>query len=114
MSHFRRKLNKRNRFYRKISQTFVSVIQKQIIRLLRNFFVNRRRRRANMNAGFVLPTVAMVALVVVLMTTAILFRSFERSKHASNVRVNEAVMSAALPALSRAKAKIEQLFGDSR
>ncbi|NMG10489.1 hormogonium polysaccharide biosynthesis protein HpsA [Brasilonema sp. UFV-L1] len=114
MSHYRRKLKTIKRFYRKISQIFLSFIQKQIIRLLKNLFVNRRRRRANMNAGFVLPTVAMVALVVVLMTTAILFRSFERSKHASNVRVNEAVMSATLPSLERAKAKIEQLFGDSR
>ncbi|MBP5975514.1 hypothetical protein HW132_22955 [Brasilonema sp. CT11] len=61
-----------------------------------------------------LPTVAMVALVVVLITTAILFRSFERAKNASNVRVNEAVLNAANPAIERAKAKIEQLFGDSR
>lgn len=114
MFHSHRILKKIDRFYRKISEKFVSVIQKQIIRLLRNLFVNKRKRRASVNAGFVLPTVAMVALVVVLMTTAILFRSFERSKHASNVRVDEVVMNAALPALDRAKAKIEQLFGDSR
>ncbi|MBL1199311.1 MAG: hypothetical protein FWK04_09520 [Nostoc sp. GBBB01] len=59
-----------------------------------------------------LPTVAMVTLVVVLLTTAILFRSFERSKNASNVRVNEATMQAATPALERAKAKITALFTD--
>jgi hypothetical protein len=68
----------------------------------------------NVNSGFVLPTVVMVALVVVLLTTAILFRSFERAKNASNVRVNEAVISAASPALERAKAKINQLFNDPR
>ncbi|MBD2679910.1 hypothetical protein H6H03_20090 [Nostoc paludosum FACHB-159] len=59
-----------------------------------------------------LPTVAMVTLVVVLLTTAILFRSFERAKNASNVRVNEATMQAATPALERAKAKITALFTD--
>ncbi|PMB38444.1 hypothetical protein CEN47_06525, partial [Fischerella thermalis CCMEE 5319] len=56
--------------------------------------------------------VAMVSLVVVLVTTAILFRSFERSKNASNVRVNEAVLKAATPALERAEAKITELFAD--
>ncbi|MBN4003918.1 MAG: hypothetical protein HWQ58_19810 [Nostoc sp. LPT] len=71
-----------------------------------------QRRRGSVNSGFVLPTVAMVVLVVVLLTTAILFRSFERSKNASNVRVNEATMQAATPALDRAKAKITALFAD--
>ncbi|MBW4635855.1 MAG: hormogonium polysaccharide biosynthesis protein HpsA [Iphinoe sp. HA4291-MV1] len=114
MSHYRWILKKINKFYRQIRKKSVSAIKKQILWLLRSWFVNKRKRRVSANSGFVLPTVAMVALVVVLLTTAILFRSFERSKHASNVRVNEAVLSAALPALERAKAKIEQLFGDSR
>ncbi|MBC1266313.1 hypothetical protein GNF07_04425, partial [Trichormus variabilis FSR] len=85
--------------------------KRQINRLLRTFFVNRKRRGA-VNAGFVLPTVAMVALVVVLLTTAILFRSFERAKNASNVRVNEVVLNAATPALDRARAKMDALFED--
>ncbi|KAB8332263.1 hypothetical protein SD80_020340 [Scytonema tolypothrichoides VB-61278] len=114
MFHYRRKLKTINRFSRKISQTFVAIIKNKIIRLLRALLVNKRKQRASVNAGFVLPTVAMVALVVVLMTTAILFRSFERAKNASNVRVNEVVLNAANPAIERAKAKIEQLFGDSR
>ncbi len=59
-----------------------------------------------------LPTVAMVTLVVVLLTTAILFRSFERSKNASNVRVNEAVLNAATPAIDRARAKLDALIED--
>ncbi|MBW4676122.1 MAG: hormogonium polysaccharide biosynthesis protein HpsA [Desmonostoc geniculatum HA4340-LM1] len=94
-----------------IGKKFVSAINKQIVWLLRTIFLTRRRR-SSPNAGFVLPTVAMVTLVVVLLTTAILFRSFERSKNASNVRVNEATMQAATPALERAKAKITALFGD--
>ncbi|BAZ51237.1 hypothetical protein NIES4103_38860 [Nostoc sp. NIES-4103] len=91
----------------------ISIIKKQIIWLLRTLFVTKRRR-GSVNAGFVLPTVVMVSLVVVLLTTAILLRSFERSKNASNVRVNETVLRAAAPALDRAKAKLEKLFQDPR
>lgn len=81
--------------------------------MLRTFFIPRRRR-GSANGGFVLPTVVMVSIVVVLLTAAILFRSFERSKNASNVRVNEVVIKAASPALDRAKAKINELFQDNR
>ncbi|MDI9636500.1 hormogonium polysaccharide biosynthesis protein HpsA [Geitlerinema splendidum] len=69
-----------------------------------------QRRQAT--AGFVLPTVAMVMLVVALLTTAMVLRSFDRSKNASNVRVNEATLNAASPALDRARTKIEELFSD--
>ncbi|WP_445636649.1 hormogonium polysaccharide biosynthesis protein HpsA [Nostoc sp. DSM 114161] len=97
--------------FKLIGKNFLSAINKRIIWLLRTIFLTRRRRTPA-NAGFVLPTVAMVTLVVVLLTAAILFRSFERAKNASNVRVNEATMQAATPALERAKAKITALFTD--
>jgi len=99
------------RTFKLIGKKFLSAINKRIVWLLRTIFLTRRKRTSP-NAGFVLPTVAMVTLVVVLLTTAILFRSFERSKNASNVRVNEATMQAATPALERAKAKITALFTD--
>ncbi|MGF2034763.1 MAG: hormogonium polysaccharide biosynthesis protein HpsA [Nostoc sp. CmiVER01] len=99
--------------FKKIISQFLSTIKKQIVWLLRTLFTTNRRRGAG-NAGFVLPTVAMVSLVVVLLTTAILFRSFERSKNASNVRVNEAALNAATPAIDRARAKINKLFQDGR
>ncbi|MBG1262335.1 hormogonium polysaccharide biosynthesis protein HpsA [Nostoc commune] len=99
--------------FRQISKQFLSAISKQIIWLLRAFFGNRRRH-SSANAGFLLPTVAMVTLVVVLLTTAILFRSFERSKNASNVRVNEAALNAATPGIDRARAKLNKLFQDGR
>lgn len=99
--------------FSKFSKKYLTAINKPINWLLRTLFITRRRRESA-NAGFVLPTVAMVALVVVLLTTAILFRSFDRSKNASNVRVNEAVLSAASPALERARAKIDRLFKDPR
>ncbi|MEH1907817.1 hormogonium polysaccharide biosynthesis protein HpsA [Nostoc sp.] len=99
--------------FRQISKQFLSAINKQIIWLLR-IISGTRRRGGSENAGFLLPTVAMVTLVVVLLTTAILFRSFERSKNASNVRVNQAVLNAAAPALDRARAKLDKLFIDTR
>lgn len=63
-------------------------------------------------SGFVLPTVTMVGLVVVLLTTALMIRSFDRSRTASNFRVNETVLNAATPALDRASAKINALLTD--
>ncbi|WP_176727106.1 hormogonium polysaccharide biosynthesis protein HpsA [Nostoc sp. KVJ20] len=99
--------------FAQISKQFLSTINKQIIWLLRACF-GTKKRRGSENAGFLLPTVAMVLIVVVLLTTAILFRSFERSKNASNVRVNEAVLNAATPAIDRARAKLDKLFEDRR
>ncbi|MUL36940.1 hormogonium polysaccharide biosynthesis protein HpsA [Gloeocapsopsis dulcis] len=72
--------------------------------------ISRQKHLAD--AGFVLPTVTMVSMVVVLLTTAIVFRSFDRSKNASYVRVNQAVLNAANPALDRARAKLDALFAD--
>ncbi|NET29679.1 MAG: hypothetical protein F6K01_31470 [Okeania sp. SIO1I7] len=73
--------------------------------------INHRTRFVN--SGFVLPTVTMVMLVVVLLSIAILLRSFDRAEVARNVRVDQATLAAATPALDRAKAKIDQLFNDS-
>jgi hypothetical protein len=42
-----------------------------------------------------------------------MLRSFERAKNASNVRVNQAVLNAATPAIDRGRAKINQLFADT-
>ncbi|MEH2324474.1 MAG: hormogonium polysaccharide biosynthesis protein HpsA [Nostoc sp.] len=99
--------------FQQISKQFLSAINKQIIWFLRAVFGTRKRRGSD-NAGFLLPTVSMVLIVVVLLTAAILFRSFERSKNASNVRVNQSVLNAAAPALDRARAKLDKLFNDSR
>ena len=78
--------------------------------LLRSLMIRGRSGWAS--SGFVLPTVVMVLLVVILLTTAIVFRSFDRSKNASNFRVNEAVLNASAPALDRARAKLDELFAD--
>ncbi|AFZ27658.1 hypothetical protein Cylst_5658 [Cylindrospermum stagnale PCC 7417] len=111
MSRIRQLVKALTKSFKKLSKQSLSAINKQLNWLLRTVF-NINRRRSSANSGFVLPTVAMVSLVVVLLTTAILIRSFDRSKNASNVRVNEAVLNAAMPAIDRAKAKIEQLLAD--
>ncbi|PPJ64925.1 hormogonium polysaccharide biosynthesis protein HpsA [Cuspidothrix issatschenkoi] len=91
---------------------FLKNTERQIIWLLRAVFRSKRQQNTA-NAGFILPTVAMVSIVVVLLTTAIMLRSFERAKNASNVRVNQAVLNAATPAIDRGRAKINQLFADT-
>ncbi|BAZ04380.1 hormogonium polysaccharide biosynthesis protein HpsA [Calothrix sp. NIES-3974] len=113
MSRNRRLFKKIPRTYRKLFRAIASAIHKQKIWLLRTLWVTKSPRKSA-NSGFVLPTVAMVSLVVVLLTVAILFRSFERSNNASNVRVNEAALSSAMPAIDRARAKIDKLFEDPR
>ncbi|MCP9296957.1 MAG: hormogonium polysaccharide biosynthesis protein HpsA [Planktothrix agardhii LY1] len=70
--------------------------------------INRQDRYGR--AGFVLPTVVMVLLVVVLLTITIMLRSMDRAKMAQYRRVDEQVLQAATPALDRAKAKIERLL----
>lgn len=106
-------LNKNISIVRRFIQQFLATIKRQIISLLRTVFVTRKHQQAG-NAGFVLPTVTMVSVVVVLLTTAIMFRSFDRAKNASNVRVNQMVMNSAAPAIDRAKAKLNKLFKDPR
>ena len=111
MSKKRKLVRAIKKFYRKFIRKSSSTVKKRSLWLLRNFIVTKKRRNS-VNSGFVLPTVAMVSLVVVLLTIAILFRSFERSKNVSNVRVNQVVLNAALPAIDRAKAKIDKLLDD--
>ena len=104
-------------FKSKLSKVIVSLLRriagvtrsgaKRLMRaMLRSLMAMGRRARLPM-AGFVLPTVTMVLLVVILLTVAITLRSFDRANTARNVRVNQQVLAAATPALDRAKAKIQ-------
>ncbi len=95
--------------YKQILQVSRAITKGLMNWLLRGLLVLGNRLRLS-QAGFVLPTVVMVILVVILLTTAIMIRSFDRSKNASNYRVNQAVLNAATPALDRAKKKIDELF----
>ncbi len=100
------------KIYQNISQ-YPDNIKERRNWLLKTFLIANKKEDW-VNSGFVLPTISFVSLVLVLLTTAILFRSFERAKNASNVRVNETVINAAKPAIDRAKAKLNKLFSDAR
>ncbi|HEY9830048.1 MAG TPA: hormogonium polysaccharide biosynthesis protein HpsA, partial [Stenomitos sp.] len=97
------------RLLKRVWRSFNVLFKTLLNGVLRGLRVNKRRSRQS-QAGFVLPTVVMVLLVVALLTTAIVIRSFDRAKNASNYRVDQAVLNAATPALDRARAKIERLF----
>lgn len=111
-------------FKRKLAKVIVSLLRrianvsragaKRLMRaMLRSLMAMGRRAKLPV-AGFVLPTVTMVMLVVVLLTLAITLRSFDRAQNARNVRVNQAVLAAASPALDRAQAKIEYLLREDK
>jgi len=107
-------------FKSKLSKVIVSLLRrvlgvtrsgaKRLMRaMLRSLMAMGRRARLPV-AGFVLPTVTMVLLVVILLTVAITLRSFDRANTARNVRVSQQVLAAATPALDRARAKIEYML----
>jgi len=95
--------------FRSIRIAFQRMTRRTMRSLLRVWMrINRQDRYGR--AGFVLPTVVMVLLVVVLLTITIMLRSMDRAKMAQYRRVDEQVLQAATPALDRAKAKIEYLL----
>ena len=111
-------------FKSKLSKVIVSLLRrvlgvtrsgaKRLMRaMLRSLMAMGRRARLPV-AGFVLPTVTMVLLVVILLTVAITLRSFDRANTARNVRVSQQVLAAATPALDRAKAKIQFMLDQSQ
>ncbi|WP_254033610.1 hormogonium polysaccharide biosynthesis protein HpsA [Planktothrix agardhii] len=96
---------------RSIRIAFQRMTRRTMRSLLRVWMrINRQDRYGR--AGFVLPTVTMVLLVVVLLTITIMLRSMDRAKMAQYRRVDEQVLQAATPALDRAKAKIQELLKD--
>ena len=99
--------------FRSIRIAFQRMTRRTMRSLLRVWMrINRQDRYGR--AGFVLPTVVMVMLVVVLLSVTIMFRSMDRAKMAQYNRVSEATLNAAAPALERAKAKLSQAFGDAQ
>jgi len=96
----------------RLSSKMTKKMTKKLAGKRRRSLLKRGGRRGQATRGFVLPTVTMVLLVVALLTTAMVLRSFDRSKNAQNFRLNEATLNAAAPALDRARAKIEELFND--
>lgn len=94
---------------KRIINFFRQMIRRIVKSVLRLMMLHERSPRLG-KTGFVLPTVTMVMLVVVILTTAIFLRSFDRVQDARNVRVNQALLSSATPALYRAYAKLEEIL----
>ncbi|MEG4311130.1 MULTISPECIES: hormogonium polysaccharide biosynthesis protein HpsA [unclassified Microcoleus] len=111
-------------FKSKLSKIIVSLLRriagvtrsgaKRLMRAMLQTLMAMGRRARLPVAGFVLPTVTMVLLVVILLTVAITLRSFDRANTARNVRVNQQVLAAATPALDRAKAKIQFMLDQNQ
>ncbi|MEB3887219.1 hormogonium polysaccharide biosynthesis protein HpsA [Lyngbya sp. CCY1209] len=93
-------------------RTFFRRATRGLMRSLSRNIRGMDRRDRKRVAGFVLPTVTMVLMVVVLLTMAIMFRSFDRAQDARYTRVSTAVLKAAEPATSRAKAKISEAMNE--
>jgi hypothetical protein len=77
--------------------------------LLRALMIIRRPARFA-RSGFVLPTTALLVLMVLLTATALTYRAFVRSDQAMTQREQQVIVNAATPAIDRAKAKIEFMF----
>jgi hypothetical protein len=112
MSSSKKPLKIVQKLIRQVWQMSRTITKKLMSFLLRGLLVFGRKSPRFSGAGFILPTVAMVLLVVALLTTAIVFRSMDRTKNASNVRINEKVLAAVSPAVERAEAKIVALLAD--
>lgn len=70
----------------------------------------RQQRQQKAKAGFILPTVTMLLVVVALVIGSILLRTGSRTNQVISERNQQIIYNAATPAVDRAKAKLEFLF----
>jgi hypothetical protein len=73
-------------------------------------FLMLGRGRIAANRGFVLPTIAILLLIMSLVVSSLLYRSLNRTTQVIGERNQQVIYNAATPAIDRAKAKIEFLF----
>ncbi|MGB3615820.1 MAG: hypothetical protein WBA10_18635, partial [Elainellaceae cyanobacterium] len=84
-------------------------VARLLLRLL--FALPRRVAQPRLaQAGFILPTVVLLLLVVSLTVGSITLRTFTRTTQAIGDRQQQVIYNAATPAIDRAKAKLEYLF----
>jgi hypothetical protein len=93
---------------RKLSEVTVKAFVNSVLRTLLK--IGKRPNLAK--AGFALPTVMMVTLVVVLLTSTLVLRSFDRNRNAINARSEQVIQNSSTPAIDRAQAKLVALLGD--
>jgi hypothetical protein len=80
--------------------------------LLRWAFVSHRQSRSPV-AGFVIPTVVLLLLVVTLSVGAMTLRAFDRNVQVIANAQEKVIYNAATPAIDRARSKLEYLFNIS-
>jgi len=107
----RRRIKAKRKRSKHMGKQVSTLLQRLTKLLVRNLLFIPRRYRLS-KSGFVLPTVTMVLLVVIILTTAMVLRSFDRTRIASNTRASQAAVNAATPAIARARVKIEELLKD--
>lgn len=105
--------HQRKTLLQKLCHRVFSVPQRMLKQLIRSalhrwYVLNRHSRWAK--AGFVLPTVTMVLLVVGLLVGTMLLRTAMRTEQVIGQREEAKIYNTATPAMERAKAKLEFLF----
>ena len=99
------------RWLRNTSKRLYTHFSRWLRRLLHRVAPPRRRRSQRRVAGFVLPTAVMLLLVLSLIVGAILLRTINRTEQVMLSRRDRIIYNAATPAIDRAKAKLEFMFG---
>lgn len=112
----RRQIRAIKRAFRKLFKrtwNFLTTVSKSVVDwFLRTVLLMgvRKQQQVDAKAGFVLPTVALLLVVVALVIASILFRTGSRTNQVINERNQQVIYNAATPAIDRAKAKLEYLF----
>ena len=97
-----RKSRKSRSDFKRLSRRFMSSLLRSL------FFIHKPVRYKT--EGFVLPTTALLLLVLTLTVGTLSFRTFSRSTSVIAQREQQVIDNAAAPTIDRAKAKLEYLF----
>ncbi len=105
----RKRVKANNCLHKPICQLSSDMLKRLMKWLLRSLLVMGRRAYIS-RSGFVLPTTVLLLLIVSLVVTALIFRSFSRTNQVIGERQQQIIYNAATPAIDRAKSKLEYLF----
>jgi hypothetical protein len=98
---------------RTLSRTTAALVKRFMTSLLRALFLWGHNPRQAWQ-GFVLPTTVLMLLMVSLTAGALTYRAYTRSTNTIIARQQQVISNATSPAIERAKAKLEYLFGPDR
>ncbi|EDX85411.1 hypothetical protein S7335_3112 [Synechococcus sp. PCC 7335] len=100
----------RNRTRPLHSSDFQRLSRRFMSGFLRSLFLFNKSARYS-RAGFVLPTTVLLLLIMTLTVGALSYRTASRTQSAYLTREQQVIDNVATPAIDRAKAKLEYLFG---